>query len=115
MKRICCRIMLCTLLILALAGCKSAGDTGKKGSTTPQPAPTATAQAVEGKTLRGVINRIDDYLILLTEDEVYQPMAFGKGVTMDGFEEGDKVEVTYTGELNSVDADPVIVSITKIG
>lgn len=115
MKRTFYRIALCALLIVALAGCKPAADTGKQESAPPDSTPTASAQAVEGKTLTGVINRLEDYLVLLTDDGVYQPMDFGEGVSTQGLEEGDKVEVTYTGELNSVDADPVIVAITKIG
>lgn len=114
MKRTFYRILLCALIVVSLAGCKPAADKGKKESPAPESTPTATTQAVEGKTLTGVINRLEDYLVLLTDDEVYQPMTFGENVSTEGLAEGDRVEVTYTGELNSVDADPVIISITKL-
>lgn len=117
MKHIWYRLVVCALMVLLLAGCKAPSSGGKespKPVSTPETTQTSDAPAPEGKTLNGVINRIDDYLILLTDDGVYQPMDFGTGITMEGFEEGDRVEVTYTGELNAPDADPVIVAITKV-
>ena len=50
--------------------------------------------------VQGIINKIDSYLLLLTDDGEYHIMDYGEGVTMDGFAEGDKVDVTYTGELD---------------
>ena len=68
----------------------------------------------EEKVVRGTINKIDNYLVLLTEDDEYQIMDYGEGVTVDEFMEGDKVEVTYTGELGVDSSTPVIVSIAKV-
>ena len=113
-KRTFYRILLCALIAVSLAGCKPAANSGKTESPTPESIPTATTQAVEGKTLKGIINRLGDYLVLLRDDGEYQIMDFGANVSTEGLAEGDKVEVTYTGELNSEDADPVITSITKL-
>ena len=118
MKQTWYRLLACALMVLCLAGCKA--PSGSKETNAPAPSaspestPVSAAQAPEGMTLKGIINRIDDYLVLLTDDEVYQTMDFGEGVTMDGFSEGDRVEVTYTGVLNSPEADPVIIAITKL-
>ena len=118
MKQTWYRLLVCALMVLLLAGCKAPSGSGGKESpapsATPESTPASTTQAPEGMTLKGIINRIDDYLILLTDDEVYQTMDLGEGVSLDGFTEGDRVEVTYTGELNSPDADPVAIAITKI-
>lgn len=112
------RLVACAAVILVLAGCKAPGGSGGKESPKPaasdRPQVSAT-QAPEGKILKGVINRIDSYLVLLTDDEVYQTMELGEGISMDGFSEGDRVEITYTGVLDSPDADPVIIGIAKAG
>lgn len=110
------RLLVCAAVILVLAGCKAPAGSGGKESSKPAPSgsPEVSAtQAPEGKILKGVINRIGNYLVLLTDDEVYQTMEYGEGVTMDGFSEGDRVEVTYTGVLNSPDEDPVVIAIQK--
>ena len=54
-----------------------------------------------------------DYLVLLTGDGEYQVMDYGKGVSADGFAEGDSVEITYTGELGVEGSNPVITAISK--
>lgn len=118
MKHIWYRLIACALMVLLLAGCKAPSSDGKESSqptTTPETAQTSQSPAPEGKLLKGIINRIGNYLVLLTDDGVYQTMDFGEGVTMDSFTEGDSVEVTYTGTLNSPEADPVIIAITKVG
>ena len=117
MKHLWYRLIVCALMVLLLAGCKAPAPSGKenpKPTTSQETAQTSEAPAPEGKTLQGIINRIDSYLALLTDDGVYQTMDLGEGVTMDGFSEGDRVEVTYTGALNSPDADPVVIAITKL-
>ena len=40
-------------------------------------------------------------------------MEYGEGITMDGFAEGDRVDVSYTGELGVDGTYPVITAITK--
>ena len=111
MKRFVCVALMLTMLTVSLTACGSAG--GGKAVSSPEPSQTGAVQA-EGKTVRGIINRMGDYLVLLTEQDEYQIMDFGEGVTMDDFAEEDRVEVTYTGELGVEGSTPVIVAITKV-
>ena len=97
--------------MFALSACGKA-DSGKKaddGSSQPQ-----STEKVEEKKVSGIINRMGDYLMLLTGDGEYQVMDYGKGVSVDGFAEGDSVEITYTGELGVDGAAPVITAISKV-
>ena len=81
------------------------GDAAVSGTTDSTEEATATVS--------GGVNRLDDYLVLLTEDETYAVFDFGEDVDPAELEEGDSVTVTYTGELGSEDPAPVAVSITK--
>lgn len=124
-------LMLCLMLSLAACGQK---DSGKQESTDQdqttveeqanQPADngedSAEAQddkeagdAQEEQTISGVVNKLDDYLVLLDNDGEYRIFDFGEGVDQSKLAEGDKVTVTYTGELGSEDPAPVAVSIQK--
>lgn len=123
-------LMLCLMLSLAACGQK---DSGKQESTDQdqttveeqanQPAdngedPAETQDdkandAQEEQTISGVVNRLDDYLVLLDNDDEYRIFDFGEGVDQSKLAEGDKVTVTYTGELGSEDPAPVAVSIQK--
>lgn len=111
MKRRIYMMLALVLLVTTLAACGSAG--GGKQSPEPQNSPTESAAQGDGKVVQGIINKIDSYLVLLTDDGEYHIMDYGEGVTMDGFAEGDKVDVTYTGELDVDGATPVITSIVK--
>ncbi len=68
----------------------------------------------EEKTIQGIINKIGNYLVLLTEDGEYHVMDFGEGVDTEPFKEGDKVEITYTGDLADEENSPVIVAMEKM-
>lgn len=111
MKRKICLVLTLVLVMFALSACGKA-DSGKKaddGSSQPQ-----STEKVEEKKVSGIINRMGDYLVLLTGDGEYQSMDYGKGVSVDGFAEGDSVEITYTGELGVDGAAPVITAISKV-
>lgn len=111
MKRKICLVLTLVLVMFALSACGKA-DSGKKaddGSSQPQ-----STEKVEEKKVSGIINRMGDYLVLLTGDGEYQVMDYGKGVSVDGFAEGDSVEITYTGELGVDGAAPVITAISKV-
>lgn len=111
MKRRICLMLALVLMVTALAAC---GRTGSgKQSAAPQSAPMESAPQAEVKVVQGIINKIDSYLLLLTDDDEYHIMDYGEGVTMDGFAEGDRVDVTYTGELGVDGVTPVITSIVK--
>ena len=110
MKRKICLVLTLVLVVFALSACGKA-DSGKKtddGSSQPQ-----STEKVEEKKVSGIINRMGDDLVLLTGDGEYQGMDYGKGVSADGFEEGDSVEITYTGELGVEGSNPVITAISK--
>ena len=68
----------------------------------------------EEKTIQGIVNKIGNYLVLLTEDGEYHVMDFGEGVDAKQFKEGDKVEITYTGDLADEENSPVIVAMEKM-
>lgn len=108
MKRI-ATMILGAALVLSLAACAKPGAPAKQSSS---PAPTES-ETVETKTVTGVINRIDDYLVLLLDNGDYQIFDFDKELDPSSFAEGDKVEVTYTGVLGDENATPVAVVIMK--
>ena len=98
------------MVMLALSACGKMGG-GKAADASPSQ-PQSTEQ-MEEKKVSGIINQMGDYLVLLTGDGEYQVMDYGKGVSADGFEEGDSVEITYTGELGVEGSNPVITAISK--
>ena len=99
--------LLAALMLLTLAACGAGnGDTSGNGDT-----PENSAEA--GTTVSGVVNRLGDFLVLLTDDGEYRVFEFGEEVDTSSLEEGDSVTVTYTGELDSEDPAPVAVSIEK--
>lgn len=119
MKKTICAVS-ALLLTLSLAACgtpagetnqdKSASSTSSSGS----PSSSQSQDAQETKTVQGIINKIDTYLVLLLDDGEYQSMDYGEGVTLDDYFEGDRVEVTYTGELGVEGVYPVFSAITKL-
>lgn len=112
MKKTICAVS-ALLLTLSLAACGTpAGETSQDKSAISSSSQSQDAQ--ETKTVQGIINKIDTYLVLLLDDGEYQIMDYGEGVTLDDYFEGDRVEVTYTGELGVEGVYPVISAITKL-
>lgn len=110
MKRLVCLMMAMLLAVSCLAACgASGGGAGKDNKSTP----AVSEETSAGKVVHGTINRIDNYLVLLTDDGEYQIMDYGEGVTLDDYAEGDSVNVTYTGELGVEGSNPVITAIAK--
>ena len=112
MKRIFSAMLALMLVVLTLSACHAPSG-GKTPESTPTGGPTETSAQGEEKVVQGIINHMGNYLVLLTEDDEYQIMDFGEGVTADGFSEGDRVEITYTGILGQDDPAPVIKAIAK--
>lgn len=112
MKRTICVLSL-MVMMMGLAACQFPG----MGKKQPEPMPTVSSAVAteqkEEKVVHGVINKLDTYLVLLTDDGEYQVMDYAEGVSADGFAEGDKVNVTYTGKLGVEDETPVITAIEK--
>ena len=125
--------VLAALMLLTLAACSSGTgnasgtddttgsgtvsgteDTSGTGTDSTSDSGTDTgADAEETAAISGVVNRLDDYLVLLTDDGEYVVFDFGKDVDAAALEEGDSVTVTYTGELGSEDPAPVAASVEK--
>lgn len=99
--------LLAALMLLALAACGSntPSGSGDAGANNTADGTEATA------TVSGVINRVGDFLVLLTDDNTYAVFDFGEDVDPASLKEGDSVTVTYTGELGSEDPAPVAVSV----
>lgn len=116
MKKTICAVS-ALLLTLSLAACGTpAGETSqdKSASNSSSSSSSQSQDVQETKTVQGIINKIDTYLMLLLDDGEYQIMDYGEGVTLDDYFEGDRVEVTYTGELGVEGVAPVISAITKL-
>ena len=125
--------VLAALMLLTLAACSSgtgnvsgtddttgsgavSGTEDTAGTGTDSTSDTGTdtgADAEETAAISGVVNRLDDYLVLLTDDGEYMVFDFGEDVDSSSLEEGDRVTVSYTGQLGSEDPAPVAVSIEK--
>lgn len=129
MKRIATLTLMLMLMVLTVTSCSTLG-LGKQqektdASSSSQMDSSAGSQMdasdkskeeqkqKDTKVVQGTINKIDTYLVLLTDDGEYQVMDYGEGVTVDEFMEGDKVAITYTGELGDEANSPVIVAIEK--
>lgn len=116
-------LALSLLLVLPLAACSNPFAAKTEESMAPQS--SAMVQDDMGKKdemadkdmaeqkVHGIINRMDEYLVLLTDDGEYQVMDLGEGVTLDGFAEGDSVNVTFTGKLGVESETPVVTAIVK--
>lgn len=115
MKRILALAMASLTLVAVLTACGSSKGAAQKTSPPPSASQTQPAADSETQVVHGTINRIDTYLVLLTDDGEYQMMDFGDGVTLDDYAEGDSVNVTYTGELGNENVNPVITAIEKAG
>ena len=90
MKRI-FACLLAAVLLLACAGCggKKSGESG------------------EEKTLTGTLDEVKDFMFVVTDDNGDSYALTFEGNAPEGLSErevGDRVTVTYTGELSVVDA-----------
>lgn len=106
--------ILAMLMLAMLAVTLTACGKADKKQQTPQPSQSTAAQQVETKTVQGIVNRIDAYLVLLTDEGDYYTMDYKEDVPVNQFTEGDRVEVTYTGDLENQDETPTITAITKV-
>ena len=83
--------LLAVLMLLACAGCgaKKSGESG------------------EEKTLTGTLDEVKDFMFVVTDDNGDSYALTFEGGAPEGLAEqevGDRVTVTYTGELSVVDA-----------
>lgn len=90
--------LLAALLLLTLPACGGGSSAGG---------------AEEGTAaVSGVVNRLGDFLVLLTDDGEYAIFDLGPEVDKSALEEGDQVTVSYTGELGNEEEPPVAIEIT---
>lgn len=117
-------LLLTACLLLSLAACgKNTEDANKNvddSQTMEESQNTEESQGteefqepVDEETIEGVINRLDDYLVLLDSDGNYHVFDFGEGVDQKSLAEGDSVKVIYVGVLDQEDPAPVAVSVEK--
>ena len=103
-----------TVLMLGvfLAGCGR--STPPANDSSPSENTSEQENTADEQTLAGVINRMGDFLVLLTDEGEYQIMDLAEGVSLNGFSEGDSVIVTYTGELGNEETPPVVSAIESV-
>ncbi len=120
MKKIFCTVlMLCLVLSLAACGQTNSNNSSNStpGSTPESSVPessmpeSAGTEETETQTISGIVNRLGNYLVLLDDQDNYLIFDFGEDVDSSTLAEGDRVTVTYTGELGSEDPSPVAVDI----
>lgn len=120
-------LLLTACLLLSLAACgKNTEDkkdmeepqTTEEQQTTDESQSAEESQTMEEpvdeETIEGVINRMDDYLVLVDSDGNYHIFDFGEGVDQKSLAEGDSVKVIYVGVLDQEDPAPVAVSVEKM-
>lgn len=113
-----CGLLLAGLMVLTLAaGC--GGKTTPSSDTTQQSSQTAETQAPETgeqKTLSGTIDEIKDFMFVVTDESgaSYEFSFETKPEGLDSVAAGDKVTVTYTGEISEVDPfNGTVLSVEK--
>ena len=105
-KLICLTLAFSVFLLLTACG-------GPAGGGSDAPAPSGDVVQAGDGVVRGIVNRLEEYLVLLTEEGEYLVLDLGEGVSLDGLEEGDGVAVTYTGDLEADDPAPVAIAIVR--
>ena len=89
------RVLGCLLAVLMLLACAGCG--GKQSGDEP---------SVEKKTLTGTLDEMKDFMFVVTDDQGDSYALTFEGGAPEGLEDrevGDRVTVTYTGELSVVD------------
>ena len=90
------RIAVCLLAALMLLACAGCGSEKAEERTEP-----------EEKTLTGTLDEVKDFMFVVTDDNGDSYALTFEGNAPEGLSErevGDRVTVTYTGELSVVDA-----------
>lgn len=129
MKRKCLvPIVLSAVIMLAAVGCSSKKDeqtappveeeiVDEAGEPSEEVESTENEDASEQSTITGTMDTIKDFMFILvdSEDHAYA-FSFEGGMPsgLDSVETGDKVIVTYTGEISEVDGfTGEVISVEK--
>lgn len=108
-------IVMLVAMMAVFTGCSSK----KNEEAVPQTGTGTTAEtAADQSTLTGVVDEIKDFMfVVVDEDDNAYALPFGdeKPEGLEEIQIGDKVTVTYTGELTSVDPfKGEIISVEKV-
>lgn len=100
------------LMVLAATACAAPGNDGGQSADEP-----AQNQQSEAKTLTGTMDEMKDFMFVVTDDNGV-PYAFDWSedgdLDLSGIAAGDRVIVTYEGELSEVDAfEGTVLSVEK--
>lgn len=92
--------LLAVLVLLACAGC------GGQNNETAEPQQEETQQPAEEQTVTGTLDEVKDFMLVVTDDQgaSYCLNFEQKPEGLADVNAGDRVTVTYTGELSEVDA-----------
>lgn len=92
--------LLAVLMLLACAGC------GGGSSETAEPQQEETQQPAEEQTVTGTLDEVKDFMLIVTDDQgACYCMNFDAAPEgLADVNTGDRVTITYTGELSEIDA-----------
>lgn len=116
MKRMITMLLLATIFTFCLAGCgeKQPVSGGTPENSQSQASGTNPNKGNEAKqsTMVGIVNRLENPLVILDEKDQYLKFDV-ENVSLDGIEDGDQVEITYTGTLSEDSTDLVATAIVQ--
>lgn len=100
------------LMVLAATACAAPGNDGAPSADEP-----AQNQQTEAKTLTGMMDEMKDFMFVVLDDNQV-PYAFDlaedSDLDLSGIAAGDRVVVTYEGELSEVDPfEGTVISVEK--
>lgn len=94
--------LLAALMLLACAGCGGKASSGVTSGSEPSGSEKTEAE----HTLTGTLDEVKDFMFVVTDDQGESYALTFEGKSPEGLEDravGDRVTVTYTGELSVVD------------
>ena len=94
--------LLAALMLLACAGCGGKASPGVTSGSEPSGSEKTEAE----HTLTGTLDEVKDFMFVVTDDQGESYALTFEGKSPEGLEDravGDRVTVTYTGELSVVD------------
>ena len=94
------RVLGCLLAVLVLLACAGCGGKQPGGES------SGAEKNGEEKTLTGTLDEVKDFMFVVTDDQGDSYALTFEGGAPEGLEDrevGDRVTVTYTGELSVVD------------
>ena len=105
-------IILTAGLLLGTAACQSKEDKPIPPLTPKAAESPSTSETKQGeeKTITGKISDIKNVMFILDDGKEAYVFPIDENLQMDGIQDGDQVQVTYTGEL-SVTGDTELTTI----